>query len=124
MKRILIISLMILGLAGITGLAAAGKPSAQAQGLNERAAVGSCNAAISSNLGRLEQINHGVNVSRNCVEVAKTLGEMTEAGCGELFAEGKLAASKYRADGHVMTTICTAVVDACGLDLPPGTCSE
>ena len=87
-------------------------------------AVGFCDATISQSMGRLNQIVRGRNQSSNCLAVATALNALAGAGCGELYTQGKLAASEYRPGGPVMTTICTAMVDICGIALPPDACPE
>ena len=117
-KKVLIVSVACaLALACIPISAAAGNG-------NSNQTVGFCNATISQSMGALNQILRGVKQSSNCLAVATNLKALAAAGCGELYTQGKLAASKFHPGGPVMTTVCTAVVDICGIELPPDSCPE
>ena len=117
-KKVLVVSVACaLALAWIPISAGAGNG-------NRSQAAGFCNATISLSMGTLNQIVGGLNRSSNCAEVATTLNALADAGCGELYTQGKLAVNKYSPDSPVMTTICTAVVDICEFELPPDACLE
>ena len=117
-KKVLVASVAcVLALSWIPISAAAGKGK-------RNQAVGFCNATISQSMGALNQIVQGVKQSSNCLAVARSLEALAASGCGDLYLQGKLATSRFRPDGPVMTTVCTAVADICSIPLPPDACPE
>jgi hypothetical protein len=93
---------------------------------------GECNSILAKGLGTVNKLNRGKgDTVKQCASLAGNLAEFMVDGCFDLFLEGDLSINKSSVLGGdserlspLGESLCSALVDECGLPLPNDICES